>query len=138
MRKQSLLQFLRFSSVGGLGFLVDTSLVFALVYGGNASPLWSRFPSWAIAVSVTYAFNLLFTFSKSKKYLVKKRNKIKRYFLYISSQALGGAINIATYLLLVSFFKAGITIAMVAGTLMGLVFNYLGASFVVNKRQMDC
>ena len=137
MSNQSLIRFLHFSCVGGLGFIADTSAVFAFVYGVDASPLWSRFPSWIIAVSVTYSFNLLFTFRNSKKTLFKKRHKIKRYFLYVSSQAIGGAINIAAYLVVVSLFKTSILLAMVAGTLAGLVFNYLGASFVVNKRNKD-
>lgn len=134
MSNLSLIRFLRFSIVGGLGFFADTFAVFAFVYGVSASPLWSRFPSWIIAVSVTYSFNLLFTFRKSKKILYKKRYKIKRYLLYVSSQAVGGAINIATYLALVSLFRTSILSAMVVGTFAGLAFNYLGASLVVNKR----
>ena len=137
MRNEALIRFLRFSSVGCLGLIVDTSFVYAFVYGVNASPLWSRFPSWIIAVSVTYFFNLLFTFSKSKKKYYKKRHKAKRYFLYVSSQAIGGVVNITTYLALVSFFAFSIGFAMVVSTLTGLIFNYFGASFVVNKYNID-
>lgn len=137
MRNEALIRYLRFSSVGCLGFIVDTSFVYAFVYGVKASPLWSRFPSWIIAVSVTYFFNLLFTFGKSKKNYYKKRHKVKRYFLYVSSQAIGGIVNIATYLALVSLLGSSIVFAMVAGTLIGLTFNYFGASFVVNKCNID-
>ena len=137
MRNEDLIRFLRFLSVGCLGFIVDTSFIYAFVYGVNASPLWSRFPSWIIAVSVTYSFNLLFTFSKSRKNYYKKRHKFKRYFLDVSSQAIGGMVNIVTYLALVSLFGSSIVFAMVAGTLTGLIFNYFGASYVVNKYNID-
>ena len=68
--------------------------------------------------------------------LDKKKYKVRRYYLYVSSQAVGGAMNIGTYLALVYFFKASIVLAMISGTLIGLVLNYLGASVVVNKRNI--
>ena len=57
--------------------------------------------------------------------------------MYVSSQAIGGMVNIVTYLALVSLFGSSIVFAMVAGTLTGLIFNYFGASYVVNKYNID-
>lgn len=109
-----------------MGFIVDTFLVYSFVYAANPSPIWSRFPSWIIAVLVTYAFDLLCTFGKLTLIIAKKRHKVRRYCLYVSSQAVGGAMNIATYLALVSLFKSSIALAMISGTLIGLFLSYLG------------
>lgn len=134
MAADRLIRFLRFGLIGCLGFAVDAGIVFSLVYGLNASPLFSRFPAWLIAVSVTYAANLAFTFRDTKAFLPRKRSRIKRYLLYVSSQALGGGVNISTYLIVMTWLHSSIFIGLLSGTLVGLAFNFTGASLIVSKR----
>ena len=57
MNTDRLLRFIRFGLVGGVGFLVDLGVVFALAYVFELDPVVARIPAWITAVSTTYLFN---------------------------------------------------------------------------------
>lgn len=121
----------RFALVGCLGFVVDATIVFLLVQLLGAEPINARIPAWLLAVSTTYFFNLLFTFKTSKAILAGKRQRLRRYFLYVLSQLCGGFVNILVFSLLISLLGMQWLVSLVIGTLVGLVFNFLGASAVI-------
>lgn len=133
MAASRLIRFVRFAMVGCLGFAVDAAFVFGFIYWLGGSQLWSRFPAWLIAVSVTYSVNLAFTFRQTKAMLLANRYPFQRYVLYVASQGMGGAVNIATYLAVVLLLKCPLVVALGLGTTAGLIFNFIGASLVVNR-----
>ena len=135
MNTDRLLRFIRFGLVGGVGFVVDLGVVFALVYVFELDPVVARIPAWITAVSTTYLFNLLFTFRSTRFKLVNRRQKLARYCLYILSQLGGGLLNILSFVLLVSLFGVPWSIAIVIGTLFGMILNYLGAATVISRRR---
>lgn len=134
MNAARLARFIRFGLVGCLGFVVDLGVVYALIQVLHLDPVPARIPAWIAAVSTTYLFNLLFTFRSTKLRLVGKRQRLRRYGLYVVSQLAGGAVNVLTYAVVVSLFRVPWSVGLVIGTLVGMILNYLGASVVINRR----
>jgi len=126
----------KFAGVGLVGLFFDIFVVFTLVHQLGMSEVLARFPAWLIAVHVTYGLNLAFTFRKTKRKLPTSKLRLQRHISYITSQGVGGIVNIVSYSLLVILSGASIAVAICIGTILGLIFNYLGASFVINRKLM--
>jgi putative flippase GtrA len=96
------------------------------VYGG-------RVCSFLVAATFTWAFNRNITFAGEKQGSV-----LKEYLAYLSSMAVGGAINYMAYAGSVNLFEAvrrepawGVAI----GSLAGLGFNYLSARRIMQGKR---
>jgi putative flippase GtrA len=135
MSTARLARLIRFGLVGCLGFFVDLGVIFALIRGLRLDPLSARIPAWIVAVSTTYILNLLFTFRSTKLLLGGKKQRLLRYGFYGLSQLGGGVVNVLAYALVVSMFSFPWSIGLVIGTLMGMIFNYIGASAVISRHQ---
>ena len=127
----------RFGLVGCLGFVVDATVVLLLVQLLGAEPINARIPAWLLAVSTTYLFNLVFTFKTNKSVLVGKRQRVRRYSFYVLSQLCGGVINISVFGLLNSLLGMQWLISLAIGTIVGLFFNFIGASTVIIVAKKD-
>ena len=134
MNTARLLRFIRFGLVGGVGFVVDLGVVFALVHVSELDPVVARIPAWITAVSTTYLFNLLFTFRSTRLKLVDRKQRLGRYGLYILSQLGGGVLNFLSFVVFVSFLGVPWSVGIVIGTLFGMILNYLGAATVISRR----
>ena len=134
MNRARLIRFIRFGLVGCAGFVVDLSIIFAFVQVIQLDPILARIPGWISAVSVTYSFNLLFTFRSTRVRLKGQRRRLRRYGLYVLSQMGGGAVNMLIYACVVSFFRWPWVAGLFLGTLAGMLCNYLGASTVINRK----
>lgn len=135
MSRARLARFIRFGLVGCLGFVVDLGVVFVLIQALQLGPVSARIPAWIAAVSTTYFFNLLFTFRTTRSMLVGRWQRWRRYGLYVLSQLGGGVVNVLTYACVVSVFSIPWVIGLVLGTVVGMIFNYLGASAVISRKQ---
>lgn len=133
MSQASLVRIFRFAIVGSLGFVVDLAIVFALIQWLGLDSVPARIPAWIAAVTTTYTFNLLFTFRATKLVIATKRQRLRRYALYVASQLAGGAVNVLSYILVISLFRLPWSFGIIIGTLVGMIFNYLGASAVINR-----
>lgn len=123
------MQFLRFAAVGGIGFLVDAVALYALVKLGGA-PLLMRLVSFAVAVSVTWALNRLWTFAKTAQ------TPRREYVTYVSVQTAGVAVNYAVYALVLSMLTpspAHAVFALACGSAVALVGNFVGARTLVYR-----
>lgn len=136
MRQSHLLQILQFAFVGCLGFVIDLAVIFAFIEWLSLDPFSARIPAWIAAVTLTYTFNLLFTFRATRLVLVGTKQRLRRYCLYVLSQLAGGAVNFLSYALVVSLFHLHWFIGLAIGTLVGMVFNYLGASMAINRKNI--
>ena len=137
MNRESTVQIVRFGFVGCFGFVVDLVVVFALIQCLGLDPVSARIPAWIAAVTTTYVFNILFTFRYTKLVIVGKKKRLRRYCLYVVSQLAGGVVNVLSYALVVSLLGLSWFAGLAIGTLVGMIFNYLGASAVINRRVMN-
>lgn len=115
-------QLARFLLVGAVGFAVDVAVLAFLIYGldyGQASGglIGSRVASFVAAIAVTFMLNARYTFGASIR-----KAKLSRYVLI---QALGAAINIGTYTVLVLGPLARPLIAMAIGSAVATVSNFV-------------
>lgn len=113
-------QFLRFGVVGTLGFVVDT----AVVYGTR--PLlglyWGGAAAYLVAATTTWAVNRLWTF-----HAAPRGAPLRQWALFLSTNALGFALNRGTYALLVSLWDTAWrepVLAVAAGSLAGMALNF--------------
>ncbi len=124
-------QFLRFSVVGAVGFLVDVSALYLLI--GLGLDLYSaRLVSFVCAATFTWIGNRLFTFRESS---VARRAPGREWLLYVAAMTLGGLINYGVYAALVTFmdvFRLQPWLAVAAGTAAGLSVNFLLARRILH------
>ena len=121
-------QFLLFCIAGTIGFLVDASVVQALVALG-ADPYAARLFSFLCALTATWAFNRHYTFGAARSARVGR--EWLRYFFAM----LGGfAVNYSVYAVLVyslPTIRQWPALGVAAGSIAGLVVNYLSSRFWV-------
>jgi putative flippase GtrA len=123
-------RFLRFASVGGIGFVVDAGLLTALHDGAGLDPFTARLVSILAAALVTWRLNRRLTFGPSP---TPQASEGLRYGLVA---ALHAGLNYGIYALAL-FAWPGLppTAAVVASTLAAMAFSYLGYSrFVFSPR----
>ena len=121
-------QLLLFGIAGTLGFLVDAGVVSVLVHGLDWNPYVARLVSFLCAVATTFAFNRAYTFADGKQRLAGQAGR------YLLAMIGGFAVNYGTYAALVhgvELVRAWPVIGVAAGSIAGLVVNYLGARFWV-------
>ena len=83
---------LRFIAVGALGFSADGGAMLALVHWAHWGPLSARGISFPVALSLTWYFNRVWTFSAGRT-----RKASEQYAAYALVQAGGFAINYAIF-----------------------------------------
>ena len=101
---QRVVEFARFLVVGSVGFAVDCSVTLFMLRQGNTA-FASRLASFALAVTVTWALNRIWTFAASKR-----QDKRREYFSYVIVQAIGAAINLGVFFAFLAMFPSADTI----------------------------
>jgi putative flippase GtrA len=112
----------RFTVVGGLGFLVDATVLSVLVHAAGSGPYAARMFSFLSAVTVTWYLNRNWTFRTDG---VADRHR--EYSRYIGVQVAGALINLGIYAILVQSFEwmARIPVMPLAiGAVIAMLFNY--------------
>lgn len=124
-------EFRRFATVGGIGFCVDGGLLTILMALG-----WNIFParslSFAVAVTATWILNRLWTFPSGTD-----QNLRREYTYYFGTQAMGAAINLAVFFLLLKIypeFRHSPLLPLALGAAVSLAFNYFVSKKLVFKR----
>jgi putative flippase GtrA len=121
-------QFALFCVSGVLAFVVDAGLTQTLVSVAGLDPFSARALSFPVAVTCTWLFNRRYTFRPSRDLTLHRE-----WMLYVSTQAVGLAVNLSTYAVLVwgsAVAAAWPALAVAAGSVAGLLVNYLGAKRV--------
>jgi putative flippase GtrA len=132
--RQTLLKFLpkgfrAFAVVGGIGFIVDASILVILVHGYGWGDYTARVASFSVAVTVTWYLNRHYVFS-AKKTL----NRRSEYSRYLAVQLFGMAINFLVYSLCITSsttMDRWPVLALAVGSVVALFFNYAGARLFV-------
>jgi putative flippase GtrA len=108
--------------VGGIGFCVDGGLLLILNSLFQMDPLLARTIGFPTAVTVTWILNRNWTFSETAKAISHKR-----YWLYLSVQAIGAALNFgvfASLVLVAAIFEHYPILALAIGAAVSLVFTF--------------
>ena len=122
--------FLRFALVGAAGFLVNEAALWLalhpLHFGKDAAWFFAFVPS----VTFTWWGNRTFTFPE------RAGDKLlQEWARFVVANSLGAIANLATYELLVHWLALNAQLALAAGVLVGLVFNFTLSKAVVFRHQ---
>lgn len=114
---------LRFSIVGGTGFLVDAGLLTILFHGAGLDPFSARIVSICVAVLTTWRLNRALTFGASGS------SQASEGLRYASVAAATACLNYAVYCFALALWRDMPPLfAAVAATLVAMTFSYLGYS----------
>jgi putative flippase GtrA len=106
----------RFLQVGAVGFAIDASLLWMLIYTFEMSPIVSRLFSFLVTMAVTFVLNARYTFT------VRLRDSSKsRYGLV---QIFGASINFASYSALVLYVATPPLLALAISSVLSSVHNF--------------
>jgi putative flippase GtrA len=125
----SLPQFVRFSIVGAIGFVVDTGVLYGAIYLFNTGPYIGRLVSYLVAASSTWYLNRLITFPDRRG-----GHKGKEWLKFVACSALGGVVNYSAYALYLRFAGASLATPVIGvgiGACAGLFVNYTLSRHVV-------
>ncbi|MDH3194807.1 MAG: GtrA family protein [Hyphomicrobiales bacterium] len=120
---------LRFGLVGGIGFVVDASMLSVFHYGFGVNPFAARIISIVLAAFTTWRLNRSVTFGPSD------HGQAKEGFRYYCVAAFAAAINYGVYsaiLLAVPGFPP--VLATIAATACAMMISYAGYSKFVFRR----
>lgn len=126
-------QFVRFSIVGAVGFLVDASILYAILHGSSLGPYSSRVFSYLIAATTTWYLNRIFTFKG-----LSNSPPRQQWAKFVFVNVFGGAVNYGVFAILIALktqYLSEPILAVAIGSIAGLVFNFtLSRSFVFVSR----
>ena len=121
MSRPAKIEIALFSLVGAAGFVVDAAIVWVLTSGG-ANTIIAQAIAFAVAVTVTWLLNRQFTFAQHAS-----PNRLREWMHYAAANSIGAVVNNGVYVLLVlmvAMFTKEPVLAVAAGSLAGLVFNF--------------
>jgi putative flippase GtrA len=112
--------FLRFGTVGGMGFFVDTAVVYAL--RGSLGLYWAGALAFPVAATFTWAVNRLWTFRGQGS-----GSAGRQWARFVATNLLGFILNRGAYFTLISlspFVATYPVIAVAAGAVAGMFVNF--------------
>jgi len=120
--------FIGFLLVGTGGFVVDAGVLSLYLWSVPEGFLTGRLLSFFVAVTFTWYLNRSFTF------VVPGSPSLREWARFVAVNLVGGGVNVAVYSVLVSqsdAFRALPVLAVAAGSVAGLLVNFMGASRIV-------
>ncbi len=127
-------RFLRFGVIGGAGFVVDTGLLYLLMWVG-LGPYLGRAISLLTAATFTWQGNRRFTFETGRKPAAGMR---REWGLYVSAMIAGGGVNYGIYALLISVnetFAAWPVLAVLVSTGVSMLVNFSAAKWILESNE---
>ena len=123
-------QFLKFSFVGGIGFVVDAGSLSILTRQFGLDPVTGRVISqFVFGMTTTWLLNRSLTFRNQRGGSV-----FAEYLRFALANGVGNLMNFGTHTVLVenvAFFHRVPEMGIVVGTAIGLVFNFTGSKYFV-------
>jgi putative flippase GtrA len=128
-------QGLRFAAVGVVGFFVDAGVLTLAMSLLGLNIYSARVLSFLTAVTATWAMNRAFTFKERAS-----PSMVKEWVRFCAANAVGGLVNLGTYVLLVNTVAIAHDLPVVgvaAGSLAGLSVNFtLSRIFVFHGKDV--
>lgn len=122
-------EFLRFGTVGVVGFGVDTAVLYGMLALG-AGLYGGRVVSYVAAATTTWALNRVWTF----RHRGGGQHVRQQWALFLAVNLVGFALNYGTYALLVAFVPmvaANPVLGVAAGAVAGMFSNFFFSRQVV-------
>lgn len=116
-----------YALVGGIGFVVDASLLTILVNGFSADMFAGRLVSFSAATFVTWLLNRRAVFARS---LFSRQSSAAEYGRYLLVQIAGALTNLAVFFLLISMFpilRWLLPVPLAMGAAVALAVTFSGA-----------
>jgi len=127
-------RFLKFGIVGTGGFVVNWLVLFAALNFAHLDKYSGWVVAFLVAVTFTWWGNRTFTFRDA----AADNGLIYEWARFFLANSLGAACNFLVYVVLVTFVAPPVgdpLVAVAAGTLVGLVFNFTTSQrFVFTRR----
>lgn len=124
--------FIKFAIIGTLGFIVDSLVLLFALHVAGLDPYSGRVVSFLVAITCTWLGNRFFTFHDRRQ-----ASLFKEWLAFFLANGVGGGINYATYSLLIAFvpfIKETPVLAVAAGSLVAMFFNYAVSSKLVFRK----
>jgi putative flippase GtrA len=124
-------QFLKFGTVGALGFIVDAGFLQLGMHALRLSPIHAALFAYPFAVTFTWIGNRYLTFRQASR-----QPALKQWAAFAVACTFGLAFNRGTFILLVMtvpFIHYHPSIALLAGAATGMLVNFLIARTMVFK-----
>jgi putative flippase GtrA len=118
--------FLRFAVIGGVGFVVDSTILAADTNWLGLDPFKGRLLSIFCAMMCTWLGNRYFTFP-DRRARGSLRALFQEWGKFVAANIVGALVNYGVYAALLHFASTPFNnkyIALVCGVLAGLVFNF--------------
>ncbi len=115
-----LMQFLRFGVVGGFGFVVDTSVVYAT--RGWLGNYWAAVPAYLVAATVNWMLNRAWTFRGQGS-----QPAHRQWTMFLATNLVGFALNRGAYWTMIAlspFCARNPVFAVAVGSLCGMFANF--------------
>ncbi len=126
-------QFLKFSVVGVVGFIVDAGSLSIMTRQFGLDPVTGRVISqFVFGMTTTWLLNRSLTFRNRRSGSV-----FAEYLRFALANGIGNLINFGTHTALVenvAFFHRVPEMGIVVGTAIGLIFNFTGSKYFVFRQ----
>ena len=124
-------EIIRFGISGVSGFIVDAGIVALFTEVLRLGPIIAQAIAFTIAVTVTWLINRHWTFAEhaSDRWL-------REWVRYVAANSVGAAVNNGVYVILVltaTIFSQSPVLAVAAGSLAGMGFNFALSKLIVFK-----
>lgn len=122
-------QFLRFSGVGVIGFVVDSSALYISLYLLKLDLYEGRVLSYFFAATVTWYLNRIFTFTSANA-----AAPTKQWGRFLLTNGIGGFVNYGAYVLVIMLTPSTTLtplFSVAVGSLAGLGFNFTASRLFV-------
>ena len=113
-------EFLRFGTVGAIGFAIDTATVYAL--RASIGLYWAGAAAYLVAASCNWLINRLWTFRGKGSGPMHRQ-----WALFLAANAAGFAFNRGTYFAIITLSATAVTypvLAIFCGSLAGMFLNF--------------
>jgi putative flippase GtrA len=127
-------QFLRFGMVGGIGFLVDTGILYAMLALG-LDRYSGRVVSFLGAATATWILNRSFTFRSNSP---SGAHPAGEWLAYLGLMAIGGLVNYGTYAAAITLSETmhrHPALGVALGSIAGMAINFWSAKTMVFERK---
>ena len=125
-------EFLLFSLVGVAGFLVDAGTLYVSSMMLGLNPYLGRLVSYLAAATTTWHLNRRFTFT-----FADTKRPHRQWAKFVATNAIGGIVNYGVYVAIIinaPHTTSTLMLAVAAGSLSGLVFNFYVSKYYVFSR----
>jgi len=111
--------FLRFAAVGAAGFVVNEAALYVAIHWLHLGKDAAWFFAFVPAVTFTWWGNRTLTFREHAS-----DRLLAEWLRFVATNSLGALVNLAVYEALVHFTRLDAMLALAAGVLAGMVFNF--------------